>query len=59
LITNTAFATLKNPTNPEINRIPVTSVINPLGTILYGGVNSPNIPAAKKMKLEIYYTKLN
>jgi hypothetical protein len=59
LITNTAFATLKNPTNPEINRIPVTSVINPLGTILYGGVNSPNIPAAKKMKLEIYYTKPN
>lgn len=59
LITNTASATLRNPTNTEIDRIPVTSVINPLGTILYGGVNSPNVPAAKKMKLEIYYTKPN
>lgn len=59
LITNTASASLKNPTNLEINRIPVTSVISPLGTILYGGVNSPNVPAAKKMKLEIYYTKPN
>ncbi|MFT7350978.1 MAG: hypothetical protein ACI9XR_000704 [Flavobacterium sp.] len=59
LITNTASASLRNPTNTEINRIPVTSVINPLGTILYGGVNSPNVPAAKKMKLEIYYTKPN
>jgi hypothetical protein len=58
LITNTSTATLKNPTDLTNDKIPVTSVINPLGTILYGS----KIPAndenyAKRIKLEIYYTK--
>jgi hypothetical protein len=36
------------------------SVMNPLGTILYGtGPTGPNLPADKKLKLEIYYTKPN
>jgi len=39
---------------------PKASVMNPLGTILYGtGATSTNLPENKKIKLEIYYTKTN
>jgi len=34
---------------------PVMSVVNPLGTILYG--SNPSVPDDKRLKLEIYYTK--
>ncbi len=55
-----------NPANPitigtsQVPFIPVASVMSPLGTVLYG----TNIPAsdpnsAKKLKLEIYFTKPN
>ncbi len=55
-----------NPANPitigtiQVPFIPVSSVMSPLGTILYG----TNIPAgdpnvAKKLKFEIYFTKPN
>lgn len=55
-----------NPANPitigtsNVPFIPVSSVMSPLGTVLYG----TNIPAgdpnvAKKLKLEIYFTKPN
>ena len=40
--------------------IPVSSVMSPLGTVLYGTnmpAGDPNV--AKKLKLEIYFTKPN
>jgi phage gp29-like protein len=42
-------------TNDYIAQVPRASVMNPLGTILYG--NTATVPEAKKLKLEIYYTK--
>lgn len=63
---NTPGNAFINPANPitigtsQIPLIPVSSVMNPLGTVLHG----TNIPAgdpnvAKKLKLEIYFTKPN
>ena len=54
-------ASLKTPIqfgtpSDETKSIPVASVINPLGTILYGAQSSD---PDKKLKLEIYYTKPN
>jgi hypothetical protein len=40
------------------NSIPMASIMNPLGTILYG-TNVASGEEDKKMKLEIYYTKPN
>ena len=40
-----------------IKQAPKASVMNPLGTILYGGKST--IPVDKRLKLEIYYTKPN
>lgn len=37
--------------------VPKASVMNPLGTILYG--TDSDVPADKRLKLEIYYTKPN
>lgn len=37
------------------NYIPYMAIINPLGTVLYG--TNTNVPADKRLKLEIYYTK--
>lgn len=37
--------------------VPRTSLMNPLGTILYGGKAS--VPEDKRLKLEVYYTKPN
>lgn len=56
---------LKTPiieTAPEfkIDRIPAASLFSPLGTILYGSNLAPNnANYAKRLKLEIYYTKAN
>lgn len=36
---------------------PRSAVMNPLGTVLYG--SNPSVPADKRLKLEIYYTKPN
>jgi hypothetical protein len=36
---------------------PRASVMNPLGTVLYGGKST--VPDSKRLKLEIYYTKPN
>jgi hypothetical protein len=63
---NTPANAYINPANPitigtsNVSFIPVSSVMSPLGTVLYG----TNIPAgdpnvAKKLKLEIYFTKPN
>ena len=46
-------------TNAFISGVPKATVTNLLGTVLYGGKDSPAIPADKKLKLEIYYTKPN
>lgn len=47
---------LKTP-NSFTSQVPKASVMNPLGTILYGGKSS--IPVDKRLKLEIFYTKPN
>ncbi|WP_396138891.1 DUF4270 family protein, partial [Flavobacterium sp.] len=63
---NTPANAYINPASPiiigttNVPFIPVSSVMSPLGTVLYG----TNIPAgdpnvAKKLKLEIYFTKPN
>lgn len=36
---------------------PIMSVVNPLGTLLYGSKSGPNNPDDKRIKLRIYYTK--
>ncbi|MFC0779582.1 DUF4270 domain-containing protein [Flavobacterium sp. HJSW_4] len=51
-----AFNALKNK-NEIISAVPRTSIMNPLGTIIYGGKAS--IPDDKRLKLEVYYTKPN
>lgn len=50
------FYKLRTPT-AFLSKAPKASVMNPLGTILYGGKSS--IPESKRLKLEIYYTKPN
>jgi hypothetical protein len=47
---------LRTPT-ASISQAPKASVMNPLGTILYGG--NSTVPVDKRLKLEIYYTKPN
>ena len=47
---------LKTP-NSFSSRVPRGSVMNPLGTILYGGKST--VPVDKRLKLEIFYTKPN
>lgn len=47
---------LKTPTI-AISQAPKASVMNPLGTILFGGKST--VPVDKRLKLEIYYTKPN
>ena len=44
-------------TNPYPKYVPMASVMNPLGAILFGG--TPVVPEDKRLKLEIYYTKPN
>lgn len=56
-IGNVSTARLKTPVSPRLDRVPFSSVINPLGTVIYGSKVSPNVPEAKRMKLEIFYTK--
>lgn len=53
-------ASFKNtlPSTPLIDRyLPVTSILNPLGTVLWG--SNPSVPVAKRVKLQVYYTKPN
>lgn len=55
-IDNIANAGLKT-TLDGIDRVPQSSVMNPLGTVLWG--NTAAVPEQKRLKLEIYYTKSN
>ncbi|MBB1193252.1 DUF4270 domain-containing protein [Flavobacterium sp. SOK18b] len=43
--------------NSFVREVPMGSVMNPLGTVLYGGKSS--VPADKRLKFEIYFTKPN
>jgi hypothetical protein len=54
-----ANSRLKNPVPGSIDRLPVASVINPFGTVLFGSKAVPAVPEDKRLKLEIYYTKPN
>lgn len=59
-IANILNSKLKTPTFESINKIPTASVMNPLGTVLFGNnIPSGNPNYAKRLKLEIYYTKPN
>ncbi len=53
-------ASLKTPilSPKKFDRVPVSSVMSPVGTVLYGNNNAPG-NEAKKIKFEIYYTKPN
>ncbi len=55
-INSVGFSKLKTP-NSNTTVAPTMSVMNPLGTILYG--THPSVPADKRLKLQIYYTKPN
>ena len=59
-----ATAKLKTPftTNGvEVGSVPLAAIINPLGTVLYGNIVTDPSPVeqAKKLKLDIYFTKPN
>ncbi len=65
---NTSANAYVNPANPHpinigttnVPFIPVSSVMSPLGTVLYGtNIPAGDVNAAKKLKLEIYFTKPN
>ena len=47
----------KNAGSSDVKKAPMSSVMNPLGTILYG--NTPTVPEEKRIKLEIFYTEIN
>jgi hypothetical protein len=52
------FYALRVPnTVPGFDLVPMTSVMNPLGVILFGSKGS--VPVDKRLKMEIYYTKPN
>ena len=55
-INTSASHYLKTP-NSFSSQVPKASVMNPLGTILYGG--KATVPEDKRLKLEIFYTKPN
>lgn len=47
---------LKSPVlSYNINELPTASIVNPLGTILYG--SGENVPLDKRIRLKIYFTK--
>nr|WP_314895917.1 DUF4270 domain-containing protein [uncultured Flavobacterium sp.] len=55
-MSTSASSKMKTP-NAFISQAPKASVMNPLGTILYGGKST--VPEDKRLKLEIFYTKPN
>ena len=55
-IADAAFSKLKSA-NTFTSKLPRASVMNPLGTVLYG--SHPSVPVEKRIKLQIYYTKPN
>ena len=55
--TNVLAASLRNPSQNNVETVPASAVMNPLGTILYG--TDPSIPDENRLKLNIYFTKPN
>jgi hypothetical protein len=55
-INTSSFSDLRTPST-LFTKAPKASVMNPLGAIIYGGTSA--VPADKKLKMEIYYTKPN
>ena len=47
----------KLKTVTKISKAPVSSIMNPLGTLIYGSKST--VPEDKRLRLEIYYTKPN
>ena len=56
-INNNQNAAFKTPPDLLHKFLPVMSVVNPLGTVLWG--SNQSVPVAKRVKLQIYYTKPN
>jgi len=57
---NNATSNKLEASNAFISQAPKASVMNPLGTVLYGGKSTSTNPLEdKRLKLEIYYTKPN
>ncbi len=54
-IANVGNYKLKNETASGIKEVPIASIMNPLGTVLFGSKSS--VPLEQRLKLEIYYTK--
>ena len=55
--TNTITSYKLKTANDFISQLPKSSVMSPLGTVLYGGKST--VADDKRLKLEIYYTKPN
>ena len=57
---NNAISDKLQTANAFLSQAPKANVMNPLGTILYGGKSTSTNPLEdKRLKLEIYYTKPN
>jgi len=56
---HSTYSKRQTPGSDAVISAPSLSVMNPLGIILYGTNTSPTDDAAKKLKLEIFYTKPN
>lgn len=54
---NTSVSYKLKTATSSLTQVPKASVMSPLGTILYGGKST--VTDAKRLKLEIYYTKPN
>ncbi|MGV3460728.1 MAG: DUF4270 domain-containing protein [Flavobacterium sp.] len=61
VISNAALKTPFGAGLVDVKTVPATSVISPLGTVLYGNRNDNDnsVPEDMRLKLEIFYTKPN
>ncbi len=50
------YKVLTTSTNPLVNKVPISSILTPRGTVLYGNNTTDE---QKKLYLEIYYTEPN
>ncbi|MNK40233.1 hypothetical protein D3C87_588780 [compost metagenome] len=58
LVSNASLRTPFTVGTVNVDKVPVSAVVNPLGTVLYGN-NVPEEEKDKRLKLEIFYTKPN
>ena len=59
LVSTAALKTPFTTNGLQVKNVPLASVLNPLGTVLYGNIVSDPNNADKKLKLDIYFTKPN